>query len=401
MKLKLISDLPKKELAAKTVFLRLDLNVLIKAGKVQEDFRLRQSLPMINYLLARKCKIIIGSHLGRPPGRQIKALSLAPVAKRLKELLPKVKIKFIDKNIEDKKVVNKIDFSRVDIIFLENLRFYYCEQSSDCFFTKVLAGLAEIYINEAFGVCHRKTASTVGITKYLPSYAGLNLAKEVDFLQKALYPKKPAIAIIGGVKIESKFGTIKNLLNKYNKILVGGGIANLFLQAAGYEIGASIIDRNYLKKAKQLISDKIVLPIDFVIADKKTKTKIRYHKLKWGKQICRADEMILDIGPKTVVKFFNTLKHAKTIVWAGPVGMVDEPDFAKGTINLAKSIAKLTSRHCLTIAGGGETIFALNLAKAIDKYSFVSTGGGAMLEFLEGKNLPGLEALKIKAKIKF
>jgi phosphoglycerate kinase len=275
------------------------------------------------------------------------------------------------------------------------LRFYPGEEANDSKFAKMLAGLADVYVNDAFAVCHRKAASTVAITKFLPSYAGLNLLDEVKFLSQALKPKKPAIAIVGGVKLDSKFGVVKNFLKKYDKILTGGGVANLLLEALGFKIGGSITDEKFAAAAKTLCRNKkVVVPSDFMVADAETKNKIHYTRAVWNRQIADKHEMILDIGTDTAKLFADEIEKAKTIVWAGPMGKTDDRRFSGGSEFIARLIgARSRNRTVMSVVGGGETISVVNRVKGGEAISFISTGGGAMLEFLEGKVLPGIKPL--------
>jgi phosphoglycerate kinase len=389
MKLKSIKEL--KNLKNKTVFLRVDFNVAMSGKKITEEYRIDRVLPSIRFLIKNDCRIVIGAHLGRPEGKLNSLFSLQPVFNLLKKKLAGQKMFFAKGNIENEKIRESIKKNKARIILLENLRFYKGEEKNDLKFAKKLADLAEIYVNDAFAVCHRQAASLVAITKYLPSFAGLNLLDEVKFLTSAINPAKPAVALVGGIKLDSKFGVIKNFLGKYSKILVGGGVAHLLLKSNDCAIGSSVTDQKFEKPARRLKNNaKIVLPVDFVIADAKSKKKVRYHKLIWGKEICEKDEMILDIGPQTIKLFEKLLNKAKTIVWAGPLGLTDNKKFARGSELIANFISQQKS---ITIAGGGETIAVINNLNLGNKFSFISTGGGAMLEFLEGKLLPGIKPL--------
>lgn len=389
MKLKSIKQFTK--IKQKKILLRLDLNAPIKNNKVLDDFRIKRSLPTIKYLLKNKAQIIIISHLGRPEGKKVKSLSLKPVYLDLRKKLRNQSLQFIKEDINLEKTRQKINCSKKSIIFLENLRYYPGEKKNSLDFAKNLAKLADCYVNDAFAVCHRRVASVCAVTKYLKSYAGLNLLDEVKFLSKALKPRKPAVAIIGGVKIKSKFSVIKNLQKKYNKIIPVGGVANLFLAAQNYQVGSSVLDEKFLSRAKIIFNKKIILPQDFVVADKKTKRKVRYQKLIWGKNLCGQNEMILDLGPMSQENIMKILTKTKTIVWAGPVGFIEDKLFAHASEQLAKFLAY--TKNKTVIVGGGETISVVNKLKLQNKMTFVSTGGGAMLEFLTGDTLPGLLSL--------
>lgn len=394
MKLKSIKQI--KNLKGKTVFLRADFNVAIKGNKIFEDYRIDRTLPTIKFLLKNKCKVIIGTHLGRPEGEWSAKYTLKPVVALLKKKIKGTSVSFIPEKFNEQ-LVRQVKKSRSAVIVLENLRFHAGEEKNDLQFAKYLASMADIYVNDAFAVCHRSGASLTGITNFLPSYAGLNLMAEVEYLSKAMKPQGKAVAFIGGIKLDSKFGVISNFLKKYEKIYVGGGVANTILKARGYDIGESLYDKKYLSAAKSLSPKKVIVPVDFVVVDKNDHCKMRYQKLEWGKVLCGPGEQILDVGMETIGQIMKQSSRVKTMVWGGPFGLIDEPPFEKASVMLAKVIAGITKKNkAISIVGGGETIASVNMAKVGKKISFISTGGGAMLEFLEGKDLPAIKALQTK-----
>jgi len=283
---------------------------------------------------------------------------------------------------------------KVDVVVLENIRFDKREDDNKPALARILSKMGDVFVNEAFATSHRENASTVGITKLLPSYAGLNFENEVKFLSQALKPKKPAVALIGGAKVETKILVIKNFLKIYKKVMLGGGLANTFLAAKGYDVGGSLVEPGEIARAKRLLqSKKLILPIDVVVADKK-RQKARVEKIGQQKKICGAEEQVLDIGPETIKLYSLYIRSAKTIVWAGPLGLFEIPKFSHGTLALAKLIGARASGRALGIAGGGETLMAIHMSKMGRYYDFISTGGSAMLEFLEGRSMLGIKALK-------
>jgi len=390
-----LRSLSNNKIENKRVVLRVDFNVALQDGKVLEDFKIKGALPTIKHLLKNNCQIVLLSHLGRPEGKRVSALSLKPVCLYLSKLLPSVKIKFFNDKIS-LALIKKLKNYQGQIAFLENIRFEKGEDFNDLILAKKLSQMGEIFVNEAFAACHRALSSTVGITKYLPSYAGLNLSREIKFLSKALRPNKPAIAVIGGAKVETKAKVIRRLARSYAKILLGGGLANTFLAAKGYELGASIgldkADVNFAKKLLKL-TNKIVLPLDVVVADKKTQRKIKIVMIGKDKLLAGKDEQVLDIGPATVNYYSQFIRTAQTIVWNGPMGLLEKAQFRHGSVTLAKIIASRASGRALGIAGGGETLYAIDLSKMGKYFDFVSTGGGAMLTYLEGTSLAGLKPL--------
>jgi len=384
-----LKDVSLKE---KNVLMRVDFNVpLDDKLNITDDTRIRATLPTIKYILEQNPKkLILMSHLGRPDGKKEPKYSLKPVAKRLEEIL-KEKVKFLDDCIGEK-IKKEIKNSKEKIILLENLRFYAEEEKNDSNFAKELASLGDIFVNDAFGTAHRAHASTEGITHYLTSVAGFLLEKEIQYLGKTLEkPLRPFVVILGGAKVSDKIGVINNLLPKCDCLLIGGGMAYTFLYAQGKNIGNSKLEKDkvdlakeILEKAKQL-NKEIVLPLDHLIVDKieaGQKGKI-VEDIPEGK-------IAVDIGPKTVEEFKKRLKTAKTIVWNGPLGIFEIDDFSKGTYEIASFIGNLSAT---TIIGGGDTASAIAKFKLEDKMTHISTGGGASLEFMEGKVLPGIKAL--------
>ena len=377
------------------VLLRTDFNVPIVKGRVGDDFKIKRALPTIKLLLKNKNKLVLVSHLGRPKGKRVKALSLEPVYKYLRKELKGVKIEFV-KNKTDLKLVKKVNNSFAQIVMLENMRYDRREDEGRKNLAQLLAKMADVYVNEAFAASHREMASLATISNYLTGVAGLNLQKEVEYLSKALKPRKPSVALIGGAKIHTKIAFLKKFLTLYNRVLVGGGLANTFLLAKGYKIGESICEPTEVRRAKLLLkSFRLVLPVDVVIADQKTMNQVRVARVGRSKKLCNEGEIILDIGPETVIKFAQIIRKSKFVVWNGPMGLIEKPKFSHGTIALAKIIgARASSHRAVCIAGGGETLLALDMSKMGRYYDFVSTGGGAMLQFLEGKKLAGLKVLK-------
>ncbi len=377
----------------KKVLVRADLNVPLKDGKVSDDTRIRESLPTIQYLLKKKAIVILLSHLGRPKGVD-DSLRMDPVAERLGKLLKSHVIKLDDcvgSEVDD--ALNEMH--DCDVVVLENVRFHDEEEANDDSFARSLAEIADFYVNDAFGSSHRAHASIVGVPKYLLSSAGFLLQKEITMLSKALSPKKPFVVVLGGAKVSDKIGVIENLARKADKILIGGAMMFTFLKAQGKGVGQSKLEQDKVSVARQLLKKygkKIVLPVDVVVADKvdsKAKSKV---------VSCDAipKAMIgLDIGPNTIKLFESELKKAKTVVWNGPMGMFEIAKFTRGTDSIAKVMAKLKAT---TIVGGGDSVAAVQKLGLAKKFSHVSTGGGASLEFLEGKTLPGVAALRENAK---
>jgi len=372
------------------VLVRVDFNVpLDENGKITDDKRIKAALPTIKYLIKKKAMVILMSHLGRPKGEIIERLKMDAVAKRLQKLLRKPVYKLDD--CIGSHVENFVDgLFPGEVVLLENLRFYPEEKENDSNFAQELAGFSQIYVNDAFGTCHRSHASVDAITKYIPSCAGLLLEKELKIMGDALKkPKKPFVAVMGGVKVSGKIDAIKNLLKKVDTLLIGGAMMFTFLKAEGHNVGKSLVEKDKIKLAKQLLkSKKIILPVDAVVGsklEKNTKSKsVAIEKIG-------SRDIGLDIGPKTVKIYSDILKKAKTIVWNGPMGKFEWKKFLKGTEAIARAMAK---SKAFTVVGGGDSAAAVEMLNLENKMSHVSTGGGASLDFLAGKKLPGITALE-------
>jgi len=379
------------DVQGKRVLVRVDFNVPLDQGRVSDDTRIRAALPTIRYLLDRDAAVILCSHLGRPNGKVVDSLRMDPVAQRLSELLDRP-VKKLDDCIGPEVEAAARAAKPGDLILLENTRFHPEEKQNDPAFAAKLASLADLYVNDAFGSAHRAHASTEGVTHYLPAVAGLLMEKELEFLGNALAsPKRPYVAILGGAKISDKIGVIENLLGQVDALLIGGGMANTFLKADGYDVAESLVEDGSLDTARDLIKragDKLVLPVDVTVAD-------RFDADAFS-QVVSVGEVppkwrILDIGPRTLELFQERLAGARTVVWNGPMGVFEFPKFALGTDAVARMLAALPD--ATTIIGGGDSAAAIERAGLADKMSHISTGGGASLEFLEGKTLPGVAAL--------
>ena len=391
MRIKIKSIREADNLAGKKIFLRADFNVPLKTrgGKViiKDDYKIVRGLQTIRFLLRYKCRIVIATHLGSPKSKS-RHYSTKPIATKLEKLLG-VKVNFVNDCIGLKTgtVVGKM--KEKSIVLLENLRFYPEEKSNDKKFAQELAKLADIYVNNAFAVSHRKHASVAAIKKFLPSYAGLLLEEEITNLGRVLVPEKPLIVIMGGSKISTKIHLLDKLYSKAFRVLVGGALANNFLLAHNFEIGESLIDEESLEIAKKLRHRrKILVPIDVAVRDKSS-NKVGVKNIK---HLSNKD-IIFDIGPKTVNLYSTFIRQAKTIIWNGPMGMFESPKFKYGTIAIAEQIAYAAQRKAFAVAGGGETVESLKKAKLIHLLDWVSTGGGAMLAFLGKEKMPGLEGI--------
>jgi phosphoglycerate kinase len=384
--------------SGKRVIVRVDFNVPLKDGKVESDKRLKESLPTIEYLRKKEAKVILMSHLGRPDGKRVPDMSLRPVADALSKLLG-APVAFAEDCVGPAAEKAVAALAPGGVLLLENLRFHAAEEENDPAFAKQLAALADVYVNDAFGSAHRAHASTEGITKHVPQAAsGYLMKKELDYLGDALgTPKRPFVAIIGGSKVSGKIDVIKNLLPRVDKLLIGGGMTYTFLKAQGLETGKSIVENDKLDLARDLLKEaggKLVLGTDFVVTDKLDFKGRTVGALKTvAKDAIPADWEAVDAGPDTVAAFTKILLDAKTIVWNGPVGVFEIDATAKGTIAIAEALAKATAAGATTIIGGGDSASAVKKAGVASKVSHVSTGGGASLEYLEGKVLPGVAAL--------
>lgn len=382
------------EVAGKKVLVRCDFNVPLDENKnITDENRLIGALPTIKYLIDHKAKVILCSHLGRPKGEFNPKFSLAPVAKRLSELLGQ-EVKMADDVIGDSAKTLASSLKDGEVMLLENVRFHKEEEKNDPEFAKALASLAEVYVNDAFGTAHRAHASTAGVANYLPAVCGYLIKKEIEIMGKALSnPERPFVAILGGAKVSDKIGVIENLLDKVDYLIIGGGMAYTFLKAKGYEIGTSICEdekielaTNIMEKAQQK-GVELLLPVETVVAKEFSADS---EPVVVPSDKIPADMMGMDIGPKTIELFSEVVKKAKTVIWNGPMGVFEFPKFAVGTKAIAKALAETDA---VTIIGGGDSAAAVAQLGFADKMTHISTGGGASLEYLEGIELPGIAAL--------
>ena len=384
------------DVAGKKVLARCDFNVPLKDGVITNDKRIVAALPTIKYLVDHKARLILCSHLGRPKGEFKPEFSLAPVAKRLSELLgQEVKMAKDVIGPDAKKLASELKDG--EVMLLENVRYHAEETKNDPAFAKELASMAEIYVNDAFGACHRAHASTAGVAAYLPAVCGYLMQKEINFIGGALAnPKRPFVAILGGAKVSDKIGVITNLLDKVDTLVIGGGMAYTFMKAQGHSIGTSICEDDKLDLARQILADaekkgvKLLLPIDNNAGDKFDEN--------CNEQIVNSDDipdgwMGMDIGPKSIELFCDAVKGAGTVIWNGPMGVFEFEKFAKGTLAVAKAVA---DSGAVSIIGGGDSVAAVTKLGFADKMSHISTGGGASLEFMGGKVLPGIDCLNDK-----
>ncbi|HEY4669005.1 MAG TPA: phosphoglycerate kinase [Tepidiformaceae bacterium] len=380
------------DVSGKRVLVRADLNVPLEGGRVTDDTRIRESLPTIKYLLEHGAGVIVCSHLGRPKGRD-EALSLAPVAGRMANLLD-LNVLFAEDCVGEQAEMAVSSLREGQVLLLENLRFHPEEEKNDPEFARQLASLADVFVNDAFGAAHRAHASTEGVTHYLPAVAGFLMEKEVRYLSALVAdPPKPFAAVVGGAKVSSKIAAINNLLPKLDILVLGGGMANTFLKANGVNVQMSLVEDEQVEIARRILADaaerglEVLLPVDVVAASKfaedaDTETR-KVHEIPRG-------YMVLDIGPETVAAYARALKRARAVVWNGPMGVFEMDKFAAGSFGLARAIANLDA---VTVVGGGETAAVVAQLGLQDRFTHVSTGGGASLEMLEGRELPGVAAL--------
>ena len=384
-----------ENLRGKIILLRLDLNVPLKNNNIIDETRINKILPIIDFLINKKAKIAILSHVGRPGGKKIDNLSLKPISENLEMKLNK-KIKLISTNIKNLKKENLFTDKAYEIVLLENIRFYKEEETNDTEFAKHLASLGDLYVNDAFSCSHRYHASVCKITEFIPSFAGIQLESEVSALKKITSDiKKPISCIIGGSKISTKINLIKNLINKFDNIIFVGGMANNILYYKGFSIGKSLKESNCEKIIQDIFdtakkfSCSIYFPDDVSVG----KNLNSISQIRSLDQILN-DEMILDIGPKTIKNILDIISTSKTVFWNGPAGYFENENFFKGSSEIAKAIANKSKNNILfSVAGGGDTIAVINKTQNLENFNFVSTAGGAFLEYLEGKQLPGIKAL--------
>ena len=380
----------------KIVLLRLDLNVPLKDGIIIDETRINKILPVVKFLIDNNSKIVVISHVGRPKGKVVKSLSLKPISENLEKKINR-KIRLINDNISNLKKENLFNDTNEQIVFLENIRFYESEEKNDTSFAKQLANLGDLFVNDAFSCSHRAHTSVSKITEFLPSFAGLQLNTEINALKKVTSEiKKPVTCVIGGSKISTKIGIIKNLIPRFDNIIIVGGMANNILHFKGNKIGKSIKEENCdsviseIFKTSKNHSCNIIYPQD-VLVGKNTNDISRTKKV----DEILDDDLILDIGPNTINTIRKVIDRSKTVLWNGPAGYFENPNFAKGSQEIARAIIKKREdRSIYSVVGGGDTISLINQINAIKDFNFVSTAGGAFLEYLEGKELPGIKALK-------
>jgi len=388
-------------LQGKRVLMRVDFNVPLENGAVADDTRIKAAVPTIDYIVKNGGKLILMSHLGRPKGQRVPAMSLKPCAAALSEILGQ-EVAFVDDCIGAAVENTVAKLGNGDILLLENLRYYQAETDNDADFAEKLAKLGDLYVNDAFGTAHRAHASTEGVTHFLDQCAaGYLMMKELDYLGNVMEkPARPFVAILGGAKISGKIDVLTHLLPKVDKVIIGGGMAYTFFKAQGLEIGKSLLEADKVDFARDILSqggDKIVLPVDCLVTDFFDFGGRKIGELKQvGVDAIPADWESLDIGSKSIEKFRSILADARTVVWNGPMGVFEIPETAKGTYAIAELLADVTATGATTVIGGGDSASAVEKAGVADKVSHVSTGGGASLEFMEGKILPGVAALTEK-----
>lgn len=390
----LVTDLPCSQYEGKRVFVRVDFNVPVNGRKVTEDYRIRRTIPTIDYLTRCGARVILASHMGRPKGRRIERLSMAPVAERLNEFLG-IKVRFPGAVVGRKVENASKKLKDGEVMLLENLRYHNEEQENDADFSKKLASLADIYVNEAFGTSHRAHASTYGMTVHFDKkLAGLMVGNEMKFLSRLIRrPKKPYVVIVGGMKIKDKIGALKNIIKKADRVLIGGGVAYTFLAARGVSVGKCSVEKEMLywaREALETYKEKILLPVDHVMAEAAGGKKT----LAVTASEIPDDMTAFDIGPKTVEKFTSHIKGEGTVFWNGPMGFFEVDDFSNGTSAIARSFALATWRGAVTVLGGGDSVASLKKSGVkFSEATHVSTGGGACFEFLGGSDLPGISVL--------
>lgn len=379
------------DLRGKRVFIRVDFNVPLENGEILDDTRIVEVLPTIEYALKAGGKVILCSHLGRPKGKRVPELSLKPVFNYLQRRL-KTPVKFLEDLFSEEERVQLSQLKEGEVLLLENIRFYDGETKNDPEFARLLASFTDVFINDAFSVCHRAHASVVGVAELVKERGiGFSTEKELKYLTRVIgKPERPFYAIIGGSKVSTKIGILKNLLPRIDKLIIGGAMANTFLYSLGYNVGASQVEKEYLDVAKDILYEakeqevKIYLPVDVVVERKGQACKVSIEEVE-------EEDQIFDIGEETVRYFSLALEGAKTIIWNGPLGYFEKEPFQWGTIGVARRVATL---NAVTVAGGGDTLSALKKAGVLTAFSHTSTAGGAFLEYLEGKELPGLAVLK-------
>jgi phosphoglycerate kinase len=396
MKKQTVRDVDVRE---KWILVRVDYNVPLdrETRRILDDSRIRATLPTLNYLLERKARLILCSHLGRPKGEVVESMRLAPVAGRLGELLG-IKVAAIDDCVGPAVEEAARSLKPGEVLLLENLRFHPEEEKNDPAFARALASLAELYVDDAFGSAHRAHASTAGVAAYLPAVAGFLMEKELDFLGRAVEnPERPFAAVIGGAKVSTKMGVLRNLLFRVDCLLVGGGMASTFLKCQGFAVGESLVEDDQLDAARDILKEAesrgvpLLLPTDVVVADA---FEADAHCQTVPVREIPPDWRIMDIGADTLTTYRDALEDCKTVIWNGPLGVAEFPRFADGSLGIALALTEL---EATTIAGGGETVAIIEQAGLTDRFSHVSTGGGASLEFLEGRVLPGVAALLDKS----
>jgi phosphoglycerate kinase len=387
------------DLRGKRALVRVDFNVPMQDGEISDDSRLRASLPTIEELRKGGAKVILISHFDRPKGKRVDSMSLRPVVEPLSKLLG-VHVAFADDCVGEVAERAEGFLQPGGVLLLENLRFHAGEEADDPIFAKQLAALGDIYVDDAFSAAHRAHASTDAVAHLLPAYAGESMRRELDALDKALgHPERPVLGIVGGSKVSSKLDLLKHLVTKLDKLAIGGGMANTFLYAQGHDVGASYCEKELAETAREIIglagrnSCKLFLPLDIVVAEKMAPgaaARVR------GLGEIDDDERILDAGPETIARLKRAMDNSKTLIWNGPLGVFEIPPFDKGTMEAAKHAAELAKAGKLVaVAGGGDTLAALNAAGVTGDFTFVSTAGGAFLEWMEGKSLPGVQALEV------